>query len=74
MGIMVVLHWNGAELPTELVSLPPGRYVVEPVDSGTVLSEHEEAGLLRALDSLERGEGVDQEDLDARVASLLGSE
>ena len=68
---MIVLHWNGAELPAELASLPPGRYVVAPVQSATALSEDEEAGLLHALGSLNGGEGVDDAEIDARVAFAL---
>ena len=26
------IHWNGKDLPDELRDLPPGTYVVEPID------------------------------------------
>lgn len=36
------------------------------------LSADEETGLLDAFASLERGEGTDEDEMDARVASVLG--
>jgi hypothetical protein len=68
---MVILNWNGKELPSELASLPPGRYVLEPVAAVAALSKDEDEGLLRALASLDRGEGVDEEQMDAKIASIL---
>ncbi len=41
------------------------------VDSTFELSEGE-AGLLRAMASLDRGEGLEEGEMDARVASILG--
>lgn len=69
---MVVLYWNGVEVPAELASLPPGRYVLEPVATVAELSDDEETGLLDALASHERGEGMDEDEMDTRVAAVLG--
>lgn len=41
-----VIKWDGSHIPEELRSLPPGRYAIESVDQGEVLTEEEEAGLL----------------------------
>lgn len=68
---MWLVHWNGAEVPTELAALPPGRYVMEPVDAVAPLSETEEQSLIKGLASLDRGEGLSEEEMDARVAELL---
>jgi hypothetical protein len=52
-----VINWNGRDLPEEirkmlpegLRDLPPGRYVVEPVDQTPELTPEEEDGLIQAL-------------------------
>ena len=52
-----VLKWNGQDVPEELRSLPAGRYVVESVDEAPTLTPEEEAGLVEALEAIDRGEG-----------------
>jgi len=52
-----VLKWNGQDVPEELRSLPAGRYVVEAVDEAPTLTPEEEAGLVEALEAIDRGEG-----------------
>ncbi len=69
---MVVFKWNGTDVPTEFLGLRPGRYVVESLDSTAPLTEDEEAGLREALLSLQRGEGMDEDELHAQVSSILG--
>jgi hypothetical protein len=47
-----VITWNGNDIPPELLELPAGRFVVEPVeDEAPVLTPEEEAGIAAALES-----------------------
>ena len=62
-----VVDWNGRDIPEELRSLPPGRYVLERVDSTPPLTPEEEAGLEAAIQSIRRGSGIDA----ARVRSVI---
>jgi len=45
------VRWNGKDIPPELLELPPGRYVVEPVEEEALTFE-EEAGIEAALELL----------------------
>ena len=53
-----VIDWDGSNLPPELRDLPPGCYVIEPIEDLTALSEEEEAGIIAALDELNAGGGT----------------
>ncbi len=55
-----VLDWNGHDLPGELASLPPGRYVLEPLESVEEwgLTPEQVEGLEEGVRSLEQGKGV----------------
>jgi len=54
------LTWNGKDLPAEFRDLPPGRYVVEPVDSeAPAPSPDKEAGIEAAIESHRQGRAVD---------------
>ena len=47
-----VITWNGKDIRPELLELPAGRYVVDPVgEEPFVLTLEEEAGIEAALDS-----------------------
>jgi hypothetical protein len=48
-----VVDRDGRNLPAEFRELPPGQYVVEPVDNPTALSPEEEDGIIAALDELD---------------------
>lgn len=52
-----VVDWNGRDVPEGLRSLPPGRYVVQQLDSAPPLTDGEEEGLREAMRSLDAGEG-----------------
>jgi hypothetical protein len=67
----VVLNWDGKELPEELRELPKGRYVIAPVDAVPALTTEEEQGLEDALDALDRGEGVDLDEVRAELDELV---
>ena len=67
LGMSVVLHWNGKDVPQELRLLPAGRYVLESVDNGPCLSADEDAGLEQALSSLRQGRGVDADAVFQRM-------
>jgi predicted transcriptional regulator len=58
-----VIDWDGTHLPGELRELPPGRYVVTPIEEDEELTEEEEAGILAALDELDAGLGRDAEEV-----------
>jgi hypothetical protein len=53
-----VIDWDGTDIPAGLRDLPPGRYVVEPVDQVEPLTPEEEEGILAALDALDGGGGI----------------
>lgn len=69
-GMSVVLEWNGTDLPDELKRLPAGRYVVELIEEASELSQNEEDGLLRALESVRSGQGVELAAARARVLAV----
>lgn len=66
-----VLRWNGKDLPEELRYLPPGDYVVEPVEDVPPLTEEEEEGIRRALASRDAGRVVDHDDVRRSVNAIL---
>lgn len=76
----IVLNWNGQDIPEEvreqmpeeLRQLPPGRYVLEPVDEVPDLSDSEEAGIHAAIESVRAGKSVSLEDAKARIDRILG--
>jgi hypothetical protein len=66
-----VVDWNGRDVPDELRSLPPGRYVLESVDDLAKLTPEEEDGLEAAIRSIRAGKGVDVERVRALIDSTL---
>jgi hypothetical protein len=67
-----VIRWNGRDLPEELRQLPPGDYVLEPVDADVPpLTQAEEDGIRQALASLEAGRGVGHADVKRSVLAIL---
>jgi hypothetical protein len=66
-----VVDWDGKNVPEEMRSLPPGRYVVEPIDEAVALNPDEEEGIRQALASLESGQGRSLEEVRDRVLSAL---
>ncbi len=66
-----VVTWNGQDLPEELRSLPAGRYVIEPVDEAPHLSAEEEAGLEEAIESMRDGQGIDGDEVRARIDAVV---
>ena len=66
-----VLKWNGKDVPQELRSLPAGRYVVEAVDETTTLTSEEEAGLVEALQAIDRGEGESTQKVRRAIGRAL---
>jgi predicted transcriptional regulator len=69
-----VIEWDGTHLPSELRELPPGRYVVAPLDGEIELSEEEDAAVRLGLDQAEAGQVVPYEQvmrkLRERIAEL----
>jgi len=53
-----VIDWDGRNLPEQLRDLPPGQYVLEPLEATQPLSAEEEDGLLAALKELDTGRGI----------------
>jgi hypothetical protein len=68
-----ILTWNGKDVPTELLDLPAGRYVVEAVDEeAPALSPEEEAGIEAALESYRQGRVVDAKRAREIIDAALG--
>jgi hypothetical protein len=67
----LILDWNGTELPQLLRNLPPGQYRIEPVDAFEPLTEEEDAGIRRAMDDLDAGNGRPLEDTLARARAII---
>ncbi len=51
-----MIEWDGTHMSSEL---PPGRYVVTPVDDDIELTPEEDAGIRAALDEADAGLGRD---------------
>jgi hypothetical protein len=66
-----VIDWNGSEIPSALKQLPPGRYVLEPLDEPLQLTPEEEAGILADIHELEQGQDTDAWAAIARVSATL---
>ena len=43
---MAILTWDGRDVPDELRSLPPGKYVIERIDEVPQLTDAELDGLI----------------------------
>lgn len=56
VGMSRVVDWDGKNVPEEMRSLPPGRYVVEPVDQAIALTPEEDAGLEEAILAMDAGD------------------
>jgi hypothetical protein len=66
---------SGDELARQLVGLPEGRYVLVPENelaAGEALTPDEEDGLIDALASLDRGEGLPAEQVLAEMRARAG--
>lgn len=66
-----VIEWDGTGVPAALRDLPPGRYVVEPLDDVAPLTAEEDAGIAAALDALDRGQGEPLDQVLTRVRSQI---
>ena len=67
----LILEWNGSETPEVLRELPPGRYLLQPVDDEPNLTPEQERGLMEAMDALDRGEGRPLEEVLERLRAPL---
>ena len=59
----LMIEWDGQHLPEGLLGVPPGRYVLEVVDSGDPLTPEADQGLREALDQLDAGQGLSLADV-----------
>lgn len=66
-----VVDWDGEHVPAEMRSLPPGRYVVQPLDEAVTLTPEEEEGIRRALASIAAGRGRSLESVREHVLDTL---
>jgi hypothetical protein len=66
-----VVDWDGEHVPAEMCSLPPGRYLVEPLGEAVALTPEEEEGIRAAMASLEAGRGRSLEAVRERVLAAL---
>jgi hypothetical protein len=64
---MLILEWNGTELPSALRLLPPGRYLIEPIDEPLTLSAEEEAGLMQAIKEADAGDTYPAAEVMAQI-------
>jgi len=62
-----IMDWNGNEIPDALKNLPPGRYVIEPLEDVFELTPEQEDGILQAMDEVEAGRGVPFEEVLQRL-------
>lgn len=53
-----VIDWDGNNVPPELRLLPPGRYVLAPLDDSADLTPEEDAAVRQGLDEFEAGDVV----------------
>lgn len=65
-----VVDWDGEHVPAEMRSLPPGRYLVEPLDEAVALTPEEEEGIRKAMASFEEGRGRSLDEVRERVLGL----
>ena len=70
----IIIEWDGSKLPAELRELPPGRYLVEPLDEERPLTPEEDAGLRLGLDQAERGEVAPAREVLARLRARYGGQ
>ena len=63
--VVTIIDWNGADLPAELRGLPAGKYVIQRADDA--LTEDEEQGLIKALESLRAGNGIPHDEARERL-------
>lgn len=66
-----VVEWDGENVPDEMRSLPPGRYLLESLDEAAALTPEEEEGIRQAMASLAAGRGHSLEEVRARVLDTL---
>jgi hypothetical protein len=64
-SVVIIIDWNGADIPAELRSLPAGKYVIQRADDA--LTPDEEQGLIAALESLRAGKGVPHDEARERL-------
>ena len=69
--MVIVVNWNGVDVPEELKGLKKGRYVLLPMDEAPELTEEQEAGLEAALASVRAGKGVSLEEAVAEAEAHL---
>ena len=68
-----VVTWNGKDIPPELLELPAGRYVVEPVrEEAPVLTPEEEVGIEVSLNSYRQGRVVDAKRVREIIDAAIG--
>jgi thioredoxin-like negative regulator of GroEL len=66
-----IFEWDGQNVPDELRSMPPGRYLAEPLDRVVPLSPEEEAGLEEALTAMDAEQGVDLDEVKESIRATL---
>jgi hypothetical protein len=69
-----VIDWDGRNLPSELRLLPPGRYVLAPVDDSPELSPQEEEAILEGLADLDAGRVVPFDQAISEIRSYSQTE
>ena len=66
-GKQTIVDWDGQQVPSGLKRLPPGHYRLEPVSGNLPINAAEEAGILKAIRSVEAGKGIPLADVLERL-------
>ncbi len=57
-----IIEWDGRQMPERLRGLPPGRYLIEPLDEASLTAD-QDAGIAAGLDALDAGHGISLADV-----------
>ena len=74
-----VIHWNGTDFPSELASVPPGDYRLEPVDSAEdepgegLVSPETETRILAGRADVAAGRTVPWSVVDAGLERIIAA-
>lgn len=67
-----VISWDGKNLPRGLEDVPPGQYVLEPVQDAAPLSEEEDRGIQESLRQLDAGMGKSLAEVLGEIRKTFG--
>jgi hypothetical protein len=69
----IQIDWDGTTFPEGLRQLRPGRYLVsDPHGDDDEMTEEEAAGVMRAIDEIEAGQGIPLEVAIREIRARVG--